>query len=125
MIRGIGVDMVYIPRIARFRKEGQDAFFLHTFSEAERKYCEKQYDSAEHYASRFAVKESVFKALNPLGVQLDLRKIETRNREDGSPYVVIDEGLQEILRKADVDVLHVSITNEEDYAVAYAIAEKL
>ena len=121
MIHGIGIDICQISRIARLlEREGEDGpFFRRGFTERERAEAEKRHDKACFYAGRFAVKEAVRKAAG-FG---DLRQIESLHREDGSPYVCMDSSFGEKLRESGLTV-HISVSNEDDYAVAFAIAEK-
>lgn len=105
MIKGIGVDVV---EIARMEQSIQIPNFISsTFTQAEINNCHG--NEAEYYATRFACKEAVFKALH---VPMDWRKIEVVNREDGSPYVV---GMEKV---------HISITTEAGLATAFCVVEE-
>ena len=59
---GLGVDIV---EIARMRKiiERSPAFVEKVYSAAERAYCDSHAHPEVHYATRFAAKEAVLKAL--------------------------------------------------------------
>ena len=128
MIKGIGVDSVYIPDIKHYLGDERlsDAFVRRTFTDAERAAAEERANKAEFFAGRFAAKEAAFKAVAPLtkAESFDLRIVETLNAEDGHPYVNVTKKLAEILAEADVDTLHVSITGEHEYATAFVIAER-
>lgn len=107
MIKGIGVDAVKISRVEKLLSRPEFKTRIFTQKEIENEHG----NIAEYYATRFACKEAVFKAL---GRKMDLRLIETLNREDGSPYCTIkDEG-----------IVHISITTEADLAIAYCVIEK-
>ena len=125
MVKGIGIDMVEIPRMKTImEKNAGGAFLRRTFTDAEREAAATMHDPAEYYATRFAAKEAVFKAvahLTPSG-RFDLRIIETLNYEDGAPYVNITERLKPVLEEAGVTRILISITTEGDCAAAYAIA---
>lgn len=129
MIRGIGVDTVSINEIAHFLKTENIArsYLKHTFTDLEREAGKLRADQAEYYATRFAAKEAVFKALGHLTAtkSFDFRLVETLNNPDGSPYVNITDHLRQIMSEADVDLLHISITTEADFATAFVVAEKL
>lgn len=106
MIKGIGVDAVQISRIEKAL--AIPGFKESTFTENEIK--NEHGNHFEYYATRFACKEAVFKALHK---QMDWRTIETLNREDGRPYVTLEgEGKIEI-----------SITTEAGLAIAYCVIE--
>ena len=126
MIRGIGVDLVSISEMERLLNldTAKGAFERRTFTKAEQDIASKHHNQVEYYATRFASKEAVTKAVAPLGPKpgYDLRIVETLNREDGSPYINITEPLESILREIQVDTLHVSITTEGDFAMAFVVA---
>ena len=128
MIRGIGVDMTEIEEIRRFlaAETISGPYVRQTFTKAEQEAAAGLKDPAEYLAARFAAKEAVFKALAPLLPEktFDLRMVETLNRKDGSPCVNTDGPLSGILRRADVDTLHISITTKGLYAAAFVIAER-
>lgn len=147
MVIGIGVDMVclsefrglcenfgHVPAHAT-RNHGEElasetigktnAFVARAFSDAERAQALERGDSVEYLAGRFAVKEATFKALsrqmheNPF----DLRAIESLDDEDGAPYVVASERIAPMLTEAGASEVLVSISNEGDYVVAFALAQ--
>lgn len=110
MVKGIGIDTVQISRMAK--SLSIPSFLTSTFTQAE---IENEHGNREeYYATRFACKEAVFKAL---GVKMDWRKIETLNREDGSPYVSMQE------EYGDVKI-HISITTEAGLATAFCVVEQ-
>lgn len=82
-------------------------------------------NASEYLATRFAAKEAVYKAVAPLQEyeSFDMRIVETRNREDGSPYVNINQDLSDVLKRAGVKHLYISITTEGNLAIAFAVAE--
>lgn len=128
MIIGIGVDMVYIPEISRYQDQAGDSFFVHTFTDAERKGAERIPDSqkATYFAGLFASKEAAFKALGHHSKEKvwDFRCVETLHHEDGAPYIHPTEELKQHMEEAGVTELLVSITNEKDYAQAFVLAQR-
>ena len=125
MIRGIGVDMVKICDMSNVAKRIDQGRLTRMFTVREMEEAYAAYNRIEYYATRFAAKEAVFKAVAPLlgGRLFDFRIVETLKREDGSPYVNVSEELQQVLKRANVQKLHISITTEGDYATAFVIAE--
>ena len=123
MIHGIGVDICRISRMQKILdREGLDGPFLRkTFTEQERMESEAQQDKASFFAGRFAVKEAVFKALHE--IRVDLRSIESLHHQDGSPYVNMTEELSLKMKDAGVQALHLSVSNEADYVIAFVVAE--
>ena len=62
-VRGIGVDVVQVSRIAESLERFGDRMRRRLFTEAERAYCERHKDPLPHFAARFAAKEAASKAL--------------------------------------------------------------
>ena len=128
MVRGIGVDMVDIRRIeAMMGKDPQPAFLRRAFTAAELEQAppeSRPHIRAEYLAARFAAKEAVFKAVAHLipGRTFDFRIVETLYGENHCPFVHITGDLLPVLREADVDTLHLSLTTEGDYAAAFVVA---
>ena len=131
MVKGIGIDMASIAEIDRIG-EGiagkaaaeQNAFVRRTFTAAELAAALERHNPAEYLAGRFAAKEAVFKAVAPLtAAGFEMRRVETLSRPDGSPYVNVGPELKAAMDEAGVSELLVSITNEDDYAVAMVLAQ--
>ena len=119
---GLGVDIV---EIARMRKiiDRSPAFVEKVYSAAERAYCDSHAHPEVHYATRFAAKEAVSKALGTGFSQgIGLKDIEICHRESGAPYAVL-HGAAEKRRKELGGRLHVSVSHIQAIAVAQAVME--
>jgi len=127
MIKGIGVDTASIKAIKHYMESASlsGSFIKRTFSQTEQEQAKDRPRQDEYFASRFAAKEAVFKALAHILPEkgFDLRIVETLNHDDGCPYVNVNEKLRPLLELAGVSTLHISITSEDDYATAFVIAE--
>lgn len=123
MVKGVGIDLVYIPQIREFMEK--PSFVKRTFTSAEQAEGMKRYCPEEYFAGRFAVKEAVFKAIANLTEKkgFDFRIVETMNLADGKPVIIINEKLQDLMNEAGVDELLVSISADQDYATAIVIAQ--
>lgn len=110
MILGIGIDTVEISRMAK--SLSIPTFLTSTFTPAE--IANEHGNREEYYATRFACKEAVFKAI---GEPKDWRLIETLNREDGSPYVVMREEYGNVR-------IQISITTEAGLATSFCVVEE-
>ncbi len=113
LIRGTGVDIIEISRIARAIDRWGDHFLRHVFLDNEIAYARRHKAPAPHYAARFAAKEAVFKAVgtNP---QLGWKDIRITNDEHGRPRA-------EILNHKFEGTIFLSLSHSKDYAVASAI----
>ena len=129
MIAGIGVDMVSIPELERLctSKVVGDAFMKRTFTQAERDAANVRPNPYEHLAGCFAAKEAVFKAIADLLPEraFDLRMVELLNHESGSPFVNGEGPLSGVLADAGVCHIHISLTNENECALAFVVAERV
>ena len=123
MVRGVGIDSASISATARMIDALGDDYVNHVFGPAE--LAARESPDAEYLTGRFAVKEAAFKALAHLTPErtFDMRVIETVDAEDGHPEIVPTEGLLEVMGRAGVTSLFVSITTEGDVATAIVVAE--
>lgn len=122
---GLGVDIVEIERMRRILTR-TPSFARKVFSEAERAYCDAKANPEVHYATRFAAKEAVVKALGTgFSEGIGVRDIEVRRTTKGRPYVVLTGRAREVARKQGVREmpLSLSFTHTEAVACAMAITE--
>ncbi len=84
----VGNDLVYLPD---FKLSLNELFKKKIFTLAETAYCDKFDDADLHYASTWAAKEAVYKAVKQLEKSpLPFKKIEIlREKAGGRPYVVL------------------------------------
>lgn len=85
MIFGIGTDLIEVARVAE-KMEKKAGFKELVFSPDEIVYCEARTFKYEHYAARFAAKESFLKAIGTgwrNGTAFN--EIEIYNDEEGKP----------------------------------------
>lgn len=121
MIAGIGCDILEVTRVEKLiRKYGQH-FLDRLFSPKEQSYCESNVHASEHYAGRFAAKESISKALGTgFGGHLSWLDIEILKDSHGKPYVVFSEKAK--LHFKDPQMM-VTISHSREYAMAFAVWE--
>jgi len=114
MIRGIGVDIVEIPRLAE-ALERTPRLAERCFTQRERDYCEAQAHRAQHYAGRFAAKEAIAKAA---GQPLPWHGVEVSHDDRHRPMVALSGRARKLLPGAEVLV---TISHSGNYAVAFVI----
>ena len=117
-----GIDMVYIPRIAKYSDSDNRAFLDKCFTLEERKYCDRLSPKlkAESYAARFAAKEAAAKALGT-GIcteGIGFLSFEIIKDEAGAPKLSFKDKALEKARELGVISVSLSITHEDNYAVA-------
>jgi len=122
MIHGIGTDILSTERMGELPKE--DAFVRKTFTEREREEIFSRETPHMAFCTRFAGKEAVFKALrmDPDAARLD--EIEILSDETGAPCVTLHGRMAAWAERVGVTAVHLSLSWETDYAVAFAVAEK-
>jgi len=122
MIR-IGVDMVEIGRLARLVRKSP-TFAQQTFSSTELGAADllPGRRQEEYLAGRFAVKEAALKALGVgLAKNLRLTDIETVTLSSGAPRLALRGKVSELAKRGGVCELHVSISHERGFAVAFVV----
>ena len=77
----------------------------------------------EKACGKQAVKEAVAKSLGTGFLGFGPADIEVLRDELGKPYVKVYGGAREKARERNITWFHVSITNTNEYAVAFAVAE--
>jgi len=111
---GIGIDIIDINRFRKKKFKKNLNFYRKILSESEIKYCTKFKSPYEHFAAKFAVKESVIKSIPD---KISFLDIKTSNSKHGGPIVSLSGNLD---RKYS---FLVSISHEKEYAIAVVIAE--
>lgn len=124
MIIGIGTDILNIKHIQTLMDcRTTDPFFKKTYTINELNLIEGRPDPVYSYATRFAGKEAVYKALNECGNAISLNEIEILEDKNGKPYVVLYEKAKESAEKQGITSILVSLSYDQEYAVAYSICQ--
>ena len=129
MIVGIGSDLCDIRRIAETLERHGDRFTHRVYTEGERAKAAGRADPAPTYARRFAAKEACAKALG-VGISgLAWTDIEVVSDPRGKPSLHLVGGaaarLAEIVPAALAAHLHLSLTDDPPYAMAFVVIEAL
>lgn len=124
MIYGIGVDLVHIPRMEDVLDRWGERFLNRVFTPGERALCLSRVRPASAFALRFAAKEAFSKAVG-LGMRKGVRwrDIETFHHPGGRPGLRVHGICREICRDRGITGMHVSLSDERDYATAVVILE--
>ena len=122
MIRGLGIDLVTVSRIAALISRYGDRFKAKVFTEQERRYCETYAEPAQHYAARFAAKEATLKAL---GVPRGLRwhEMEVASGSGRQPTLRLTGAAEAAAEGLGISQTLLSLTHEGDVAAAVVVAE--
>ena len=114
----IGTDIVKVSRIKALIDQKEEKFLNKIFTEEEISYCNSYPEPEVHFSGKYAAKEAIKKALlsNDLIDKISLKNIKILNKNNKVPYVVINS-----LSNLNYNV---SISHEEEYAVAFVVIEK-
>ena len=127
MILGNGGDIVDNLRIKKAIKNQR--FINRIFSKDEIKNSKKMNNKIQFYAKRFAAKEAFLKAIGTgISKGLILRDISVKNNKDGKPMLVINKKIKQyILRKYRIKKFntHLSLSDENNYSIAFVILNKI
>jgi len=123
VIRGIGVDIVEVPRVERAVARWGEAFLGRVFTDAERRHAGPAPGAVQRLAGRFAAKEAVMKALG-LGLRsMTWREIEIGTDPLGKPLVRLSGRAAAAAARLGADAWLVSISHTRALAVAQVVAE--
>jgi holo-[acyl-carrier protein] synthase len=122
MVRGIGIDMIEVARIAAVAERHGQRFLRRIYTPLE---LEKLHGNRHQYlAARFAAKEAVFKALGTgWGGGVRWVEVEVDNLPSGQPVLTLTGAA---LARADalkVGAMHLTISHTAGHAVAQVILE--
>lgn len=122
-VAGLGVDIVEIARMQRVLAR-TPRFKMRVYTDGEQAYCDGFKKKAHlHYATHFAAKEAVAKALGTgFGQGVAPRDIEVVHEEGGRPRVVLHGKAFELAQKQGVTEVHLSLSRTHETAVANALA---
>lgn len=119
---GLGIDLVDIARMRRILKR-TPSFAAKVFSPDERAYCDSRANPECHYATRFAAKEAVVKALGTGFTQgIGVRDVEVVRTAKGLPRVALHGAARQVAQDQGVVSLPISLSFTHNEAVACAMA---
>jgi len=123
MVKGVGVDVVEVDRMAKLLKDESGGRFLdRVYTSFEIQYCQGKARKNEHLAARFAAKEAVLKALGTgWSKGIGWKDVEVRNDDAGLPHVVLYGKAQELFRSRGGGKVLLSLSHTSSVAIAQAI----
>jgi holo-[acyl-carrier protein] synthase len=122
MILGIGLDVVKVERLRAWTR--QPGMLERFFHEAEIEKCLAAGEGGLlSLAARFAAKEAFGKALGSGLSGFALREVQVVNDGAGKPDIVLHGGARRRFEQAGGRTLFLSLTHEDDYALAMVVME--
>ena len=125
MIVGIGVDAVSVRRMEQALARRGPALARRLLSAEEYREFLPARRQARFLALRFAAREAAAKALGT-GISKGVRWRDLRVTHDewGAPYLHLHGGAQKRARKLGVAAIHLSLSDEEDLALAFVVLSR-
>ena len=126
-IAGLGTDIVEIVRLGK--DEGAMLRLAkRVLTPSELQQFEQHRTPQRFLAKRFAAKEAVAKALaTPESGALSWHDVEVVNDPSGRPRAILHGGAQDrldsIIPEGCVATVHLTLSDERDFAVAFAVVE--
>ena len=124
-ILGIGIDIIKNKRIKNLIKN--KIFINRIFGSKEVKVSNKILNKTNYFAKRFAAKEAFAKAVGTaFKNKLNFKDIEILNNKIGKPYYIKTKKMDKIIYKRFKQKkydLFLSISDENDYSVAFTILQ--
>lgn len=130
MIIGVGADLCDIRRIQTSLDRFGDRFKQRCFTDIERARSDRKPDAASSYAKRFAAKEACAKALGT-GMRRDVywRDMGVVNMLSGQPTLALTGHavghLARLTPAGHEARIHLTLSDEHPYALAFVVIEAL
>jgi len=122
VIVGVGVDIVRIARIDAALERFGDRFARRLTTEEEYRAYRESPRPAHFLAKRFAAKEAAAKALGTgFRFGLSLRHIGVTRDPLGRPGLAFHDRAWRLAQGRGVIGSHLSLADEDDYAIAYVV----
>ncbi len=120
-MKGIGTDIVQIDRIRQVFAKQHQRFVQRLLTDNEQVQFSARKQSMSYLANRFAAKEAISKALGT-GIAKGIRfvDIEVLSTSSGAPVVNLYGEAAERLSAIGGNQVLISLSDEKDYAVAFA-----
>ena len=130
MILGIGSDLVEIKRVEQSIARYGDRFIQRLFTPVEQRKASGRANAVPTYAKRFAAKEACAKALGTgLRKGVFFKDMGVVNLPSGQPTFKLTGGalerLHDLTPKGMKAHIHLSLTDERDWAQAFVIIEAI
>jgi len=122
-VLGIGTEIVECLRIAQMIERHGEDFLRRIYTAREIEYCSSRKSATQLYASRWAGKHAIIKALGvTLTGGVDWRDIEIRRQKDGRVTAAFTGEIREACVSQGVEQIAVSIAHCRSHATGHAIA---
>lgn len=126
MIRGIGTDIVEVARMSALHDRHGARLAHRLLTTGEWSDYDRATDKARLLAKRFAAKEALAKALGTgLRAPVSLANMGVTHDPLGRPAFAFDPDLRAWLTARRIVRVHLSLSDEQHYALGFVIVEEL
>jgi holo-[acyl-carrier protein] synthase len=124
LIKGIGVDLVSIPRIAEIWDKHGERFAQRILTDVELPAFNSSHAPARLLAKRFAAKEAFSKALGT-GIRppMGFHTVSIQHNNLGQPQLLVHGDLVSYLEEKGITDMHLSLSDEVEAVVAFVVLE--
>lgn len=123
MIFGIGCDIVEIARIAEASSK-TSKFAARILTSTELNEWKNSKQPERYLAKKFASKEAIVKAMGTgIGNGVSWQMMEISHKTSGQPVVTVFGSVDVFFNKHNIKHCHISIADEQHYAVANVVLE--
>lgn len=124
-ILGIGVDVCEVARICSSLEKHGDLFAEKILHQNEKLCFQQTKQKARYLAKRFAAKEAFAKALGTgISQGVSLPFIEVSNDDLGKPQITLHQATKTRFDVLGGGAIHLSISDERQFAVAQVVIER-
>jgi len=122
VIIGIGVDRIALARVEKSLARFGNRFVKRIYTDLEYELSQKK-GVVRRLAMFFAAKEAVSKALGTGFIGFGMKDIEINYQKSGKPVVVLHAHAKQYAASLNVHTIHLSLTDDDGVAMAFAVAE--
>ncbi len=122
MIVSVGTDIVDTRRIDQSLRRFGMRFQNRILGKGEHRDLDDR-ELAAYLSRQFAAKEAVAKALGTgMRQGVSFRSIRVYRNDQGAPFVSLFDGAQIVAHSLGIKNIHISLSDERHYALAFAVA---
>ena len=122
-IIGLGTDIIECARIGRMLMQHGERFTNHVYTVEEVRYCSGRKVAEQHFAGRWAAKESVLKAFGTGWISgIAWRDVEVVIQPGGKPAIRLHRGAAQTATGLGISEVLITVSHCKSYATATAIA---
>jgi len=122
-ILGLGTDIIEVPRIGRMIEQHGELFLKRVYTDREIRYCQTRKHAYEHFAARWAAKESILKAIGTGWARgIAWTDMEIRRDPTSGPRVLVRGGARDAAIQRGIGDILITLSHCRTYATATAVA---